>query len=63
MIDVEVRSGEAVLATRLWGEVPRVVALHPGIGDLRIWQWCAPMWADQGIGVAAYDRRGFGRTR
>ena len=38
------------------------MALHPGVGDRRIWQWCAPVWAEAGLRVVAYDRRGFGDT-
>jgi pimeloyl-ACP methyl ester carboxylesterase len=65
--------GRARLAGVCWGADlggsgggaggPTVVALHPGVGDSRIWQWCAPVWADAGYRVIAYDRRGFGDTR
>lgn len=51
------------LAVEVWGEAgPPVVALHPGVGDRRIWRWCAPVWAARGCRVVAYDRRGFGDT-
>ncbi len=55
--------GNATLAVTQWGEggVP-IVALHPGVGDSRIWKWCAPEWAAAQHRVIAYDRRGFGRT-
>ena len=36
--------------------------MHPGVGDRRIWQWCAPVWGEAGHRVVAYDRRGFGET-
>jgi pimeloyl-ACP methyl ester carboxylesterase len=59
-----VRSGNAELAVTSWGTGGSpVVALHPGVGDLRIWRWCAPAWAEAGYRVVAYDRRGFGTTR
>ena len=35
---------------------------NDGTGDRRIWQWCAPVWAEAGHRVVAYDRRGFGET-
>lgn len=56
-------SGGAKLAVTMWGAggVP-VVALHPGVGDRRIWQQCAPSWVNAGHVVVAYDRRGFGAT-
>lgn len=57
-------SGRAELALTRWGcEGTPIVALHPGVGDSRIWQWCAPPWADAGHRVVAYDRRGFGESR
>lgn len=60
-----VDSGEAQLAVSRWGDVgaPGVMALHPGVGDRRIWEACAPVWADRaGVQVITYDRRGFGDT-
>jgi pimeloyl-ACP methyl ester carboxylesterase len=64
MRETLVSSGDAELAITEWGEkgLP-ILALHPGVGDSRIWQWCAPAWADAGHRVVAYDRRGFGETR
>ena len=60
----EVSCGAAQLAVSVWGEDGSpIVALHPGVGDSRIWQSCAPVWADAGHRVVAYDRRGFGNTR
>lgn len=51
------------LTVEVWGEAgPPVLALHPGVGDRRIWRWCAPAWAARGCRVIAYDRRGFGDT-
>lgn len=51
------------LAVEVWGEAgPPVLALHPGVGDRRIWRWCAPVWAARGCRAIAYDRRGFGDT-
>ena len=59
-----VPSGRAELAVTQWGsDGTSIVALHPGVGDSRIWRWCAPMWAESGCRVVAYDRRGFGDTR
>ena len=59
-----VDNGQARLAVYGWGDAgPPIVALHPGVGDSRIWQWCAPVWADAGHRVIAHDRRGFGDTR
>ncbi len=59
----EVEAGSAALAVTQWGDGDStIVALHPGVGDSRIWTWCAPQWADAGHRVIAYDRRGFGRT-
>lgn len=59
-----VQSGLAELAVTTWGTTGSpVVALHPGVGDSRIWQWCAPVWAEAGNRVIAHDRRGFGETR
>jgi pimeloyl-ACP methyl ester carboxylesterase len=59
-----VQSGSAELFVRVWGiEGPPIVALHPGVGDSRIWQWCAPRWVEAGYRVVAHDRRGFGETR
>ncbi len=58
------RSGRADLAVSVWGDTGTpILALHPGVGDSRIWRWCAPAWAAAGHGVVAYDRRGFGETR
>ena len=58
-----VPNGRAELAVTTWGsDGTPIVALHPGVGDSRIWQWCAPVWADAGYRVVAYDRRGFGET-
>jgi pimeloyl-ACP methyl ester carboxylesterase len=59
-----VARGGAVLAGTRWSDrgTPMVL-LHPGVGDSRIWQWCAPSWARDGFEVVAYDRRGFGDTR
>ena len=58
-------SGSAMLAVTRWGDVgaPGVLALHPGVGDRRIWERCAPVWAERaGVQVITYDRRGFGDT-
>ena len=64
MDPVHVRSAGADLAVHRWGHegVP-ILALHPGVGDSRIWQSCGPGWADAGHRVVAYDRRGFGASR
>lgn len=58
-----VSNGRARLHVATWGAGDRtILALHPGVGDSRIWQWCAPAWATAGFRVIAYDRRGFGST-
>lgn len=60
---LEVEVGSAQLAVTQWGDGDStIIALHPGVGDSRIWNWCAPHWAEAGHRVIAYDRRGFGRT-
>lgn len=57
-------NGQAELSVTHWGsEGASIVALHPGVGDSRIWKWCAPVWSDAGYRVIAYDRRGYGATR
>lgn len=59
-----VARGGAVLAGTRWSERGHpMLLLHPGVGDSRIWQWCAPSWAGVGFDVVAYDRRGYGSTR
>lgn len=59
-----VARGGAVLAGTRWSERGQpMLLLHPGVGDSRTWQWCAPSWAGVGFDVVAYDRRGFGSTR
>lgn len=62
-----ITSGRAHLAVTTWEPVGpptgvTIVALHPGVGDRRIWLWSAPVWAEAGHRVVAYDRRGFGTT-
>lgn len=60
---ISVDVGTASLSVTQWGEGgPPIVALHPGVGDSRIWKWCAPEWAAAQHRVIAYDRRGFGTT-
>lgn len=59
-----VTSGNATLNVSIWGTAgPALLALHPGVGDSRIWSTCAPQWAAAGNQVIAYDRRGFGFTQ
>lgn len=63
MVPTRVRNDDAELAVGTWGEEGEsLLALHPGVGDSRVWQWCAPSWAAAGYRVVAYDRRGFGET-
>lgn len=63
MVAERLVSGSAQLSVSVWGDRgPTVLALHPGIADSRIWQWCAPTLVDAGFRVVAYDRRGFGQT-
>jgi pimeloyl-ACP methyl ester carboxylesterase len=58
-----VEVGSARLAVARWGDAgPAMVLLHPGVGDRRIWRWCAPRWAAAGTRVIAHDRRAFGDT-
>ncbi len=57
-----VRSGRAELAVVDRGVGPAIVALHPGVGDQRIWEAVADRLVDRWRFVA-YDRRGFGATR
>lgn len=55
--------GSATLNVSTWGTAgPHVLVLHPGVGDSRIWNFCAPQWAAAGYRVTGYDRRGFGFT-
>lgn len=64
MNTLSVTSSRAELAVTVWGDSGSpIVALHPGVGDSRIWRWCAPIWAERGHRVVAFDRRGFGETR
>ena len=58
-----ITSRGAGLHVSVWGASgPPILALHPGVGDSRIWQWCAPSWSEAGHRVIACDRRGFGET-
>ena len=41
---------------------PRVVLLHAGVADRRVWRDVAPALHERGADVLAYDRRGFGET-
>jgi pimeloyl-ACP methyl ester carboxylesterase len=41
---------------------PRVVLLHAGVADRRVWRDVAPALHARGLDVLAYDRRGFGET-
>lgn len=62
--NMTVSSGSATLNVSTWGTAgPVLLALHPGVGDSRIWNSCAPQWATAGYRVIAYDRRGFGFTQ
>ncbi len=59
----KVSNGSATLHVSTWGTTgPTLLALHPGVGDSRIWHLCTPRWAAAGYRVVAYDRRGFGLT-
>ncbi len=63
MIAQQVPSASARLAVSIWGDAGlTMLALHPGVADSRVWQWCAPAWNEAGRRVVAYDRRGFGAT-
>lgn len=59
-----VTSGAARLSVASWGSdaAPAIVALHPGVGDSRIWESVADGWSDAGYRVIAPDRRGYGLT-
>jgi pimeloyl-ACP methyl ester carboxylesterase len=54
--------GRAELAVVDRGSGPAIVALHPGVGDRRVWEAVGDRLADRWRFVA-YDRRGFGTTR
>lgn len=59
----KVLNGSATLHVSRWCTTgPTLFALHPGVGDSRIWNSCAPGWVAAGYQVVAYDRRGFGST-
>jgi pimeloyl-ACP methyl ester carboxylesterase len=63
MRKMQVSSGKATLAVMEWGDSgPTILALHPGVGDSRIWANCAGHWVEAGYHVVAYDRRGFGNS-
>jgi pimeloyl-ACP methyl ester carboxylesterase len=47
---------------RLAADGPRVVLLHAGVADRRVWRDVAPALHARGADVLAYDRRGFGET-
>jgi pimeloyl-ACP methyl ester carboxylesterase len=47
---------------RLRAEGPRIVLLHAGVADRRVWRDVAPALHERGADVLAYDRRGFGET-
>jgi pimeloyl-ACP methyl ester carboxylesterase len=46
----------------LMADGPRVVLLHAGVADRRVWREVAPELHAMGADVLAYDRRGFGET-
>jgi len=46
----------------LTADGPRVVLLHAGVADRRVWRDVAPALHGLGADVLAYDRRGFGET-
>jgi pimeloyl-ACP methyl ester carboxylesterase len=62
--NLTVSSGSAALSVSTWDAPgPVLLALHPGVGDSRIWRSCACRWVAGGYGVIAYDSRGFGSTK
>ena len=58
---LSIRSGDWSLAATSCGQDPRLVFLHPGVGDRRCWRDVMAILASHHSGVA-YDRRGFGDT-
>lgn len=46
----------------LTADGPRVVLLHAGVADRRVWRDVAPALHELGADVLAYDRRGFGES-
>jgi len=59
--DLTIRSGDWPLAATACGQNPRLVFLHPGVGDRRCWHEVMAILATDHSAVA-YDRRGFGDT-
>ena len=65
--DVTIRSGDVTLAGTLTlpkgkGPFPAVVLLHGGGPQDRNFLWVAPFFAEHGVAVLAYDKRGAGRS-
>ena len=59
--DITITSDGWALGATTSGRDPRIVFLHPGVGDRRIWHDVMRMLAPEHTAVA-YDRRGFGDT-
>ena len=59
--DLTIIAGDRSLAATVCGQKPRLVFLHPGVGDRRCWREVMAILAPEHSAVA-YDRRGFGDT-
>lgn len=59
--DITITAGGWDLRATTSGNDPRMVLLHPGVGDRRIWHDLMQILAPEHTAVA-YDRRGFGDT-
>ena len=56
-----------VSGARIWyedtqGDGPAVVLLHAGTGSAPMWRLQTPVFAQAGLRVIAYDRRGYGKS-
>lgn len=60
--ELQVRSGQALLATTVAGSGKPIVFLHAGVCDRRMWRAQMDVAANGNTAIS-YDRRGFGQTR
>ena len=61
MNDIRISSGDWSIAATVSGRDPRIVLLHPGVGDRRCWYGVMAALAPS-LAAVAYDMRGFGGT-
>jgi pimeloyl-ACP methyl ester carboxylesterase len=59
---IEEPDGAGIACERLAGAGPQIVLLHAGVADRRSWRKVSDLLNERGVGVAAYDRRGYGET-